>query len=116
MVYPKILLVAVLAIVFAVTSAEPLSAAGGRVTIKGGQQIVLQSYALFRPSDCKSFNISLKIVKRPDKGKVWVVDGTLDPAKGFGGGFHSSRCNGTNLRAKWLYYRAPKGFRARFTS
>lgn len=99
--------------VAAATTTGPASAAGGRVTINSGEHIVLQSFALFRTRDCKSFNVTLKIIKRPDKGKVWVTEGTLDPAEGFGGGFHSSRCNGVNLRAKWLHYRAPKGFRGK---
>ncbi len=85
--------------------------AGGRVTINSGQHVVLQSFALFRLRDCKSLNTTVKIVKRPKKGKLWLSDGALDPADGYGGGFHSNRCNGTNLRARYINYRAPKGYR-----
>ena len=86
-------------------------AAGGRATIKGGQEILLHAYALFKPLDCKSFNVTVKVVKRPEQGKLRQVNGSIDPAKGYTTGFHANRCNGTQIRAKLFYYRAPKGFR-----
>ncbi len=100
-----------LAILALFASAQNSPAAGGRATIKGGQEILLHAYALFKPLDCKSFNVTVKVVKRPEKGKLRQVNGSIDPAKGYTTGFHANRCNGTRIKAKLFYYRAPKGFR-----
>lgn len=111
MTYPRLLILGALAFFVATISTGPLSAAGGRVSVNSGQEVFLHGYMRYRPRDCKSYNFTVKIVKRPDHGKLREVNGWTDPAKGYGGGFHSNRCNGTKVRAKFFYYRAPKGFK-----
>ncbi len=111
MVYFKVITGLLLLFVVAAISTGPVSAAGGRVTINSGEEVLLHGYSRFRPRDCKSYNFTVKIVKRPDHGKLREVNGWVDPSQGYGGGFHSNRCNGTKVLAKLFYYRAPKGFK-----
>ncbi|MEX0347478.1 MAG: hypothetical protein AB3N20_21325 [Rhizobiaceae bacterium] len=111
MVYLKALTCLLFAFVVAAASTGPASAAGGRVTINSGEEVLLHGYMGYRPIDCKSFNMDVKVVKHPKHGKLRQVVTMVDPAKGYGGGFHSNRCHGTKVSTKLFYYRAPKGFK-----
>lgn len=102
-----------LLLLFVLSGTVTVEAAGGRVTIESGQEVLLHYFGRFDSRTCRSRPVTVKIVKRPDHGKLYSKNLSIDPADGYTNGFFANRCNGTRIPTEGYYYRAPKNFRGK---